>query len=219
MSWFQSGPLLHVGCGRERIDGWINIDVQRLPSVDVVIDATRDLRYRNARALYSEHFLEHLRLDQAIQFLLNAHIALETGRWMRLSTPNLDWVLATHYYAGADTSGKINNVLMLNKGFRGWGHQFLWNGSLLESALDATGFEEVRLCSYGSSALKLFDEIERHETSTDVGGLPHVLIYEARKGRQDLGCLAQFRDLVWDNYLQYLDPVIPRPDFGGLLPP
>lgn len=219
MGWLQRGSLLHVGCGCERIQGWINIDLLQLPSVDVVADASKTLPFRGAKAIFAEHFLEHLRIDDALQFLVNAHQALARGAWMRLSTPNVEWTLATHYPSWSDSSKKITDVLMLNKGFRGWGHQFLWNGPALERALGATGFDLIRRCKYGVSALPHFHGIERHEASMDTDDLPHVLIFEARKGAQSLEALAEFRELVWEEFLRHLDPFVPRPTFGGLLPP
>jgi predicted SAM-dependent methyltransferase len=213
------GALLHVGCGRERLEGWVNIDLQPLPTVDVVLDAGAELPYRDAGAVYSEHFLEHLRVDRAVQFLLNAHRALAPGHWMRISTPNVDWMWATHYPArGADESARrVVDALMLNKGFRAWGHQFLWNAAALERALRATGFEEIRLCKYGESTIPHFQGIERHDALPDWEALPHVVIFEARKGPQNLPALAELSELIWEEFLRHLDPYVPRPNFGGLI--
>src|SRR5436305_5607309 len=53
-------PKLHVGAGRARLDGWVNVDLQPLPGVDVVADVTQGLRFTGVEALFAEHFLEHL---------------------------------------------------------------------------------------------------------------------------------------------------------------
>jgi len=56
-------PLrLHLGCGQSPIPGWLNIDAQRLPGVDRVLDVRRGLPFENVAAIYGEHFLEHLEL-------------------------------------------------------------------------------------------------------------------------------------------------------------
>ena len=49
MSASTAAPLLlHVGCGPERLDGWVNVDIQQLPSVDVVADVTQGLPFDGA---------------------------------------------------------------------------------------------------------------------------------------------------------------------------
>lgn len=221
MNRLHEGPRLHVGCGRERIEGWVNIDLQKLPTVDVVLDASEKLPYRDASAIFAEHFLEHLRVDRAVQFLLNAHAALAPNGWLRLSTPSVDWTLATHYPARGPGSGgageRVLDALMLNKGFRAWGHQFLWNAAALERALQATGFEEIRRCRYGMSTIPFFQGIERHDALPDWEEMPHVILFEARKGPQNLEALAELSELIWEEFLRHLDPYVPRPNFGGLI--
>jgi predicted SAM-dependent methyltransferase len=198
---------LHVGSGRERLEGWINMDVQDLPGVDVVADVTEGLRLpdASAEAVFAEHFLEHLRIDDATGFLLECQRVLRPGGWLRLSTPNLDWVWATHYRLSLDEAGKRAAALATNRAFHGWRHRFLWNREMLGEALRSCGFEEVRWCRYGESELPAFQGIERHETYEDAPELPHVIIAEARKGEPDAGRLAAFRGLVDREILRHLD--------------
>src|SRR3954453_17999247 len=81
---------LHIGAGRAHLEGWVNMDIQALPGVDVVADATKGINFQNVEAIFAEHFIEHLRIDEAVGFLLECHRALSEGSWLRLSTPNLD---------------------------------------------------------------------------------------------------------------------------------
>jgi predicted SAM-dependent methyltransferase len=197
-------PRLHVGAGRARLDGWVNIDLQELPGVDVVADVTRGLDFHDVEAVFAEHFLEHLRVDAALAFLVEAQRVLAPGGWIRLSTPNLDWVWETHYRLGADPETKRLQAIGLNRAFHGWEHQFLWNRELLGEALAAAGFEAVRWCRWGESELPLFRGIERHETYEDRPDLPHVLIVEARKGEPQPARLAALRELLAREFLMHL---------------
>lgn len=122
---------LHLGCGRARLQGWVNVDAQPLPGVDLVADVTQGLGYSDVEAVFAEHFLEHLPLDDALRFLAEVHRALAPGHWVRLSTPNLDWVWSTHYELDSEPETKRQNALAINRAFRGWQHQFLWNRELL----------------------------------------------------------------------------------------
>lgn len=196
--------LLHVGCGRERLEGWVNIDLQPLPGVDVVADVTTDLDFEDVSAVYAEHLLEHLELDGALRFLLLVHRALKEGAWLRLSTPNLDWVWSTHYRLEGSQEERRHMALRLNRAFHGWHHRFVWNEEFLHKALTACGFVDLRWCTYGQSEIELFKGIERHETYDDVPQLPHVLIVEGRKGPPQPEELRQLQDLVEREFLTHV---------------
>jgi predicted SAM-dependent methyltransferase len=195
---------LHIGSGRERLEGWVNIDLQALPGVDVVADVTQGLDFSNVEAVYAEHFLEHLRLAGAIDFLCEVRRVLARDGWMRLSTPNLDWVWATHYRLDGDPELKRTAALHLNRAFHGWRHQFLWNREMLGEALLACGFAGVRWCRYGESELPLFRGIERHEAYGDSPELPHVIIVEACKGAVQPERLARLRSQLESEFLMHL---------------
>jgi hypothetical protein len=195
---------LHIGSGRERLEGWVNIDNQALPGVDVVADVTQGLRFSNVEAIFAEHFVEHLRLDLAVGFLREAWRVLGRDGWLRLSTPNLDWVWATHYRLAAEPEVKRAAALQLNRAFHGWRHQFLWNRDMLGEALAACGFTAIRWCAYGESELPYFRGIERHETYGDAPELPHVVIVEACKGEPQPKRLAELEALIRREFLNHL---------------
>jgi predicted SAM-dependent methyltransferase len=196
-------PRLHVGAGRARLDGWVNVDLQPLPGVDVVADVTQGLRFTGVEALFAEHFLEHLPVAAAIGFLLEAHRVLVDGGWIRLSTPNLDWVWATHYQLNLDLAGKRTAAIAMNRAFHGWEHQFLWNRELLGEALAACGFDPVRWCRHGESELAVFRGIERHETYEDSLELPHVVIAEAQRSAPQPDRLAALREILTRDFLAH----------------
>jgi predicted SAM-dependent methyltransferase len=195
---------LHIGSGRAHLEGWINMDLQALPGVDVVADVTKGLRFTNVEAIFAEHFIEHLRIDDAINFLAESHRVLRDDGWIRLSTPNLDWVWSTHYRLDAEPEAKRNNAVALNRAFHGWRHQFVWNREMLGEALAACGFDPVRWCRYGESELPVFQGLERHVTYTDLPELPHVIIAEARKGPPQPERLRKLRDVVRTDFLEHL---------------
>jgi predicted SAM-dependent methyltransferase len=182
MSFFRKDPVkLHIGSGDKRLEGWVNIDLQALPGVDVVADVTRGLDFQNVEAVFAEHFLEHLRVDDGLRFLAESFRVLKPGGAIRLSTPNLDWVWVTHYRLEAAVDEKIEMAVRTNRAFHAWGHQFLWNREILTRALHASGFSAPEWCRYGESARPVFQGLERHETYGDTPELPHVLIAEAVK--------------------------------------
>jgi predicted SAM-dependent methyltransferase len=204
MSIPSSPPTrLHIGSGRARLEGWLNVDIQALPGVDVVADVTRGLQFTGVEAIFAEHFLEHLALEDAMAFLLESHRVLKEGGWLRLSTPNLDWVWATHYRLEAEPDQKVHNALILNRAFHGWRHQFLWNREILAQALVACGFAEPVWCRYGESGQPVFQGIERHETYDDSVTLPHVVIAETYKVGPQPERLAVLRARLQQEFLRH----------------
>ena len=202
-----AGPArrLHIGCGAQRLEGWLNVDIDPLPEVDVALDVRKGLPFKEVDAVFAEHFLEHLEVTDALRFLVNVRNALKGGGMLRLSTPNLEWVLAAHAAPGRKGPEGEAPCIGANRSFYGWGHRFLWSEPLLTRALEASGFENLRWCDYGESERAVFRGIERHERFPDEPGVRHVLIVEGTRGapQQD-----KLRSLLADleaGFLRFLD--------------
>jgi predicted SAM-dependent methyltransferase len=177
---------VHIGSGPNLLPGWINVDLNPLPGLDLALDVRKGLPFHDVTLLFAEHFLEHLTLEEGLAFLKDCRRILTTGGTLRLSTPNLDWVILTHYHGSSAASREdaINDSLRLNRAFHGWGHRFLYNGAMLEGTLRAAGFERVRFEKYRESSVPELRGLEQHETYDDVPDLPHVLVAEA-EGRAE----------------------------------
>lgn len=173
---------LHVGSGPLVREGWVNVDNQPYEGVDHVLDVTQGLPFENVDVIYAEHFIEHLSYAQGMAFLRECRRVLADSGVLRLSTPNLDWVWATQYHPGEWTTEAeaVRDCFWMNKAFRGWGHQFLYNGLTLRHTLLAAGFSEVESCAYGESRDPRLRSLEGHEQYPDHPGLPHVVVVEAR---------------------------------------
>jgi predicted SAM-dependent methyltransferase len=195
-----AGPIrLHIGSGQRHLEGWVNIDNQELPGVDRVVDVRDGLPFANVSTIFAEHFLEHLPLEAGLAFLTECRRVLAPEGRLRLSTPNLAWVLETHYRQDPSLPEDqgLFDALRTNRAFHGWGHQFLYNRASLSSVLAAAGFADVSFHAYGESPHPELVGVEGHEKSEDVPELPHVLIAEAsgRAAPRPLpeACLAEFR--------------------------
>jgi hypothetical protein len=169
---------LQLGCGTYPREGWINIDKLALPGVDHVLDVRAGLPFENVDIIYGEHFLEQLPLADGLAFMREARRVLNDGGILRLTTPNLDWVWASHY-ALDDPGREVESCLNLNRAFHGWGIRFLYNRDTLVAALRAAGFASFAFCDYGSSAHPELQNLERHLHDGQAGGLPALLIVEA----------------------------------------
>lgn len=172
---------LHIGSGPVQLPGWTNIDNQKYPGVHKVLDVTKGLPFKDVDLIFAEHFIEHLSYEQGKAFLRECRRALKPEGILRISTPNLDWVWATQYHPGqwSEEGEAVRDCFWMNKAFRGWGHQFLYNLPALKACLQAAGFATVRPCRYGESDHPELRAIEHHEQYIDTPELPHVVIAEA----------------------------------------
>jgi len=110
--------------------GWINIDNVNYPGVDRVLDVTTGLPYSNdVSFIFAEHFVEHLSYTEAAAMLRECRRVLLDDGVLRLSTPNLDWVWASHYKRALTPEEEIQGCFALNGAFRAWASVLvqLWN--------------------------------------------------------------------------------------------
>lgn len=170
---------LHLGCGPLALPGWVNIDNQRYPGVDKVLDLRKGLPFKDVSFIFAEHFIEHLAYDDALALMRECRRVLRDDGVLRLSTPNLDWVWFTHYKLEMTEQEQVAACFYLNRAFRGWGHQFLYNERSLAATLQDAGFATVTRVQYGESEHPELRGLERHEKSADWGSLSHILIVEA----------------------------------------
>ncbi len=193
---------LHIGSGPHHLDGWVNVDNQPYPGVDRVLDVTREFPFEDLSFVFAEHFIEHLDYRDALRLLRDCRRALRDEGVLRLSTPNLDWVWASHYRRVLNDEQQVLGCFALNRAFRAWGHQFLYNFGALAATLRDAGFADVVRCQYGESPHPELRGLEAHERNPDFEGFSHILIVEA-SGQG--GEAPSYLDSPRDEFLRDLD--------------
>ncbi len=157
---------LNIGCGPSPMPGWLNTDLllDRLPwrapsenekHFDFPLDITRQLPLHDDSldAIYGEEVIEHIPLERALYFFREAKRALRPGGTLRMTTPDLDGVLALASNTVEDADIENYRQVWLepvwsrevwtNAMFHYWGHQFLWSRPYMERALLDAGFTSV----------------------------------------------------------------------------
>lgn len=87
-----SSLKLNVGCGSQRKQGWLNIDLAE--SADLQLDVREKLPFQDGSVamIYSEHFLEHLRYpDEVNLFLQESWRVLQAGGAISIGVPDCEW--------------------------------------------------------------------------------------------------------------------------------
>lgn len=182
---------------------WWNVDIRKFPGIDEAFDATQPWPYTDLEFVYAEHFIEHLRLDKALLFLTHAGNSLRESGVLRLSTPNLEWVVHTHFQTGSvDLQKRLMDTLWINRAFHGWGHQFLYSPEMLHHLLGQLGYRSIKPCNYGKSAHPALTNIEKHGKFSVVDGFPSVVIVEATRGPDRLAVPHGLQNFLQKNFLR-----------------
>jgi SAM-dependent methyltransferase len=174
--------LVNVGCGSAGLDGWVNIDCFPDEGVTCVRDCRTSLPLpsNSARAIFTEHFLEHLDYyEEAPRFLEECFRVLRPGGLLRVIVP--DGAKYLHAYDSGDMSSmrafsplvsmdassddrpfsSLKEVVpfrtkmeVVNFHFRQSGqHRFSYDDETLSALLREHGFEGVSRREFRSSSL------------------------------------------------------------------
>ena len=83
-------PKLHIGCGKNTLDGWINIDVYPAP---VAMNVLWGLPFApgSVRYIFVSHLLEHLFYPRDVKpFLAHLRLVLAPGGVVRIVVPDIE---------------------------------------------------------------------------------------------------------------------------------
>jgi predicted SAM-dependent methyltransferase len=198
---------LQVGCGGNILSGWLNSDLNPVRSMgvylanrrmsdtnrgaaprplrDVIfVDATKPLPFRDRvfDYVFSEHMIEHIPFRDAMGLLKDVFRVLKPGGKLRLSTPDLAFLIALsdsqktdvqrRYIAWATATFQPGlqgladaadaDTFIINNFVRNWGHQFIYDQKTLWSALASCGFCQMKRCDPGESCDVNLCGIESH---------------------------------------------------------
>lgn len=82
-------PLkLDVGCGKEKHDGYVGVDIVGVPGVDVVCDINEGLPYNNesVQEILTSHLLEHI--ENLEKVMKEFHRVLRPGGILKIFVPH-----------------------------------------------------------------------------------------------------------------------------------
>lgn len=196
---------VHVGCGPKNIfPDWWNVDIRSFQGIDTVMDVTHTWPFQDIDFVYGEHFLEHLPLDGAINFLVSSGNSLKLGGKIRLTTPNLAWVVDSHFPVNdAPTHAKVDGTFAINRAFHGWGHQFLYSQEFLEYLLSQLGYEQIVFFEYGKSDTLALTYLERHGKYKKYNNFSNLIIVEATRGAGEIIVTEQLAKQIEVMFMRY----------------
>ena len=134
---------LHLGCGKIRLPGYINVDILPGPAVDCEADL-RNLPYEAASAdlIYSCAAIEHFGRREWIGVLEEWARVLKPGGLLRLSTSDFDSAVE-RYLERRNLPELLGLLIGGQKDSYDW-HGMIFNFETLADGLRQAGFENVR---------------------------------------------------------------------------
>jgi predicted SAM-dependent methyltransferase len=171
---------LHLGCGPNVLEGWINTDVTPTTENTYYLDVRSPFPIGDNQVdyIFSEHMIEHLTVLEGMRFIEECYRVLRPGGKVRISTPDLAQILSIYFLHTTSVSRykswaiEFNNFptvegvecLLINNFMHAWGHRFIYDESALRYLFATAGFVEVRRCSIGTSGDRNLSGLERHHT-------------------------------------------------------
>jgi len=167
-----SSARLHLGSGPNALQGWTNIDVDEQYSPELVHDLSQGLPFADGtiELIYSEHFFEHLTLDDGLSLLKECKRVLRPGARLRIAMPDLATVInayATNWRDQVwvkDFPELTSAAHMLNFALREWGHQYVYDHDDLVQRLGDVGFVDIEGQAWGESR---HADLQNRETRPD----------------------------------------------------
>ena len=145
--------MLHIGCGDVHLEGWVNIDLDS-PKADLLHDMRQPLPFGDGSVdyIYSEHFIEHLTIDEGLFTLRECYRVLKPAGVVRIATVDLRYVLFRYFfgwrhqdwierygYAWLKTPAEMVNLVM-----REWQHKHVYDAEELWRRLREAGFTRIK---------------------------------------------------------------------------
>jgi len=156
---------LHLGCGSKIVPGWLNVD-KFSRTTDTYLNAYARFPFEDKlfSKIFSEHMIEHIRIDKVRHFLTEVHRTMKPGGVFRVTCPDLE-IFIDKYRANDEEFFKhrlsmIDNMrkrkpevtwvartkggaIMIDTVRNFYHHRWMYDFETLESCLKEVGFNTV----------------------------------------------------------------------------
>lgn len=144
---------LNIGCGGEKLDGYINIDSDSSFNPDLILDLRNLSNYFKPDSIdeiLMVHVIGYLSLWECEEFLQDAHKILRPNGTLIIETPNFDKCVQK-------VDKDFDNYLEAVRGIVGFGldhfedkkkyvpYSFSWNAIHLSNYLKVAGFKSIKI--------------------------------------------------------------------------
>lgn len=127
---------LHLGCGKRDFgDGWINIDIQRLPHVHYHDVTKLPFKDKSVDYIYSSHLIAYFDREEIVHIFKEWKRVMKPGSKIRIATP--DWNVLRRMSSPliGPLYGKMNEPPIY--------HKTVYDYVGLKKILEQTGFTDI----------------------------------------------------------------------------
>lgn len=149
---------LHLGCGWNLLDGWINIDLVG-GKTDLVWDLRKPLPFDSGSAdvVFLEHVFEHMTYSETLVVLGHIKKTLRPGGVLRVGVPDAGmyarWYASDPAALRVERWGRATAMLALREVFQEHAHVAAYDAETLILVLEAGGFAGAEVTEAGTSHL------------------------------------------------------------------
>ena len=134
---------LHLGCGKKRISGYINVDILESEAVDKVCDiASLPYEPETVDMIYSCANIEHFSRETWQSVLAHWYSLLKYGGLLRISTA--DFAAACLEYLENENVEKLLGLIVGGQKDEYDFHGMVFDFKLMSSALESIGFKDIK---------------------------------------------------------------------------
>lgn len=139
---------MQVGCEKNYINGFVNIDGNISRKVDYLLDVRVGLPFPDdaINIIYSCHMLEHVHIDEAINILNEWYRVLSPTGYIRLTLPGFNFIgeiLAGREKYGFPRSFQSHSGQAVNFLFCDGQHKYAYTKEMIDEIAEAIGFDYV----------------------------------------------------------------------------
>lgn len=169
---------LHIGCGTNLIEGWLNTDLypRNLNAVRLNAFKMSAIPNNSFDYIFSEHMIEHLTYQQGEIMLKECKRILKPNGKIRIATPNLQFLLNLmnpekskvqidyiKFITQKDIKSEIeSDCFVLNNFFYNYTHRFIYDKNTLSNLLKNVGFNKINFYNPSNSLDPNLTNIEHH---------------------------------------------------------
>lgn len=171
---------LHIGCGANYKDGWINMDYDRHAQRDMRVDVRQGIPFPDCSVdyIFNEHFIEHLSYEDGLAFMKECYRVLKPMGVLRTAFPDMDTLIKAYqddtwrnmeWVRLAKAEWFPSGCYMLNTCIReGGGHLYMYTAPEMKRRLIEAGFgpDAIIQCDVRSSRHPELLNAERRADST-----------------------------------------------------
>jgi len=149
---------LHVGCGNVILPGWTNLDIEKLPGVDIVDDITTltKISDNSCDIIYASHVLEHVGRNEFEDVIRIWNYKLKKNGILRIAVPDFEkviiWYQRTKHII--DIVGLVSGGQKTKYDY----HKMIYDKKSLTEILLKMGFQDVREWDWRQTEHSKFDD-------------------------------------------------------------